>query len=312
MRRRIRSGIYEFLYRHRLTPWAQRAFRLFGQWRPLNEPIFIVGIQRSGTSFLRDCLANSREIVSYNEMNDMWDPLGYPWESAQRPRPYWFLDPQGYINTAYEEVGHAYYQAVPGMCSMRATADRGLFNRFRFLNKCPMHTLRIPLLRELFPDACFVSIVRNPLAVIRSAAEKIAVKLEKHPRSGVKRRADGKIDYSFDGRTLRWDRAIDSFAQSYAHVVERQLSDLSAIDDSRTFCISYEEFVGNIHGTLRTIDDKFRLDSTRRPWEAIPETQISRNSKYQQQFDPETVDIVLGRCRSLMQQLGYQAERQAA
>ncbi len=311
MRKRVRTGIYEFLYRRRLTPWAQRVFRLFGSWRPLDRPIFVVGMQRSGTSFLRDCLVTSSEIASYGEMNDMWDPLGFPWQSARRPRPYWFLEPQAYIDAVYADVGRDYYQAVPGICAMRVWAEQGRSAGVRFINKCPMNTLRIPLLRELFPNAHFVSIVRNPLAVIRSAAEKIALKLEKHKSSGVRRRADGTIDYNFDGKRFSWKQAIDRFSETYCYVLARQLSELESIDEAQKNCITYESFVGDIHGTLRAIDAKCELDPQQRNWHSIPPFQASRNDKYRKQFDAQTMDIILGRCSSLMTTLGYSVRRLA-
>lgn len=308
----MKRTVFRFLYRHRVRRMSQRAFHGFGTRHPLTRPIFVVGMQRSGTSFLADCIASAPNVVCYGEMNDMWDPLGYPWESAKRPRPYWFLDPMGYIDSVYQDVGREYFRAVPGMCAMRVATDRRNSTPYRFLNKSPMNTLRIPLLRSLFPDACFVSIVRNPLAVIRSAAEKIAGKITRHPNSSVFAHDDGTCDYNFNGQFLTWHEAIDKFSSSLSLVVERQLEEIENVPNSQKHCLTYESYLGDIHSVINTIDEKFGLESGCRPWTEIPASQTSRNHKYQREFDDMTTQIVLRNCCSIMERFGYSSHQAAA
>lgn len=305
MRRRVRQSVFAFFYRRRMKPWSQFAFRRFAALRPVDRPIFIVGMNRSGTSFLRDCVSTSPEIACWDEMNEMWDPLGYPWESARRPRPHWTIEPASYIDATSEDVGAAYYRAVPGMCSARACAERGWFAKFRFLNKCPMNTLRIPLLLKLFPDAVFISVVRNPLAVIRSWTQKAIPKLEEHPRSGIRQNGHGEMEYTIDGVRYSWIQVVEKAAKSHCHVVERHLDDLSQLPESRKYQTRYEDFLQNIHGVIREIDARFDLDSSLRPWSEIPASQASRNHKYQEQFDQRTREVILRHCQPLMHRLNY-------
>jgi hypothetical protein len=301
------QSIFDRLYARRLSPAVQHVFRMFGSLRPLDRPIFLVGLNRSGTSVFTRLFAESSAIVNWSEANDLWDPRGYPWEAARRQRPFWPLDPQGYTEAILADNGDSYAAALHGICAMYVAAHHVGCNPVRFLNKSPMNTLRIELLQQLFPGACFISLVRDPRAVIRSWAEKSVPKLMKHPRSGVERAFPEAAPSAFivDGERFTRAEFLRRLSESYCYIVRRQTELLATLPADRRFETRYEEFVADIHGVIRRIDDQFDIDPRCRRWPRIPPVQESRNVKVRTGFDAAELELVSDACRAMIERLGY-------
>ena len=299
------SMFFKRLFANRFSHSAQARFKLYGALFPLQRPIFVIGTNRSGTSVFTRYLSKSSEIVDWTEANEMWDPIGYPWEADKTHRPYWPLDPQGYTDSLVDSVGHSYFEYIPGICSMYVAAQKGIFWHARFLNKSPMNTLRVDLIHSLFPDACFISLVRDPRAVIRSWIEKIPAKLNRHPRSGVEE-INGKLEvFNVDGvKYSRYDM-LKSLSDSYCYIVQRQMEQLGKIPEEQKFYTSYEAFVDNLHGVLHEIDRKFGLDTDKRNWSQIPKTLENRNVKFRTEFNIAEIDLTGAQCKTVMNKLGY-------
>lgn len=283
----------------------QRISRAYIKIFPLKRPIFVIGLNRSGTSFLTKILARTNALLNWTEANEMWDPAGYPWESNLVARPYWPLDPQGYTDKLLKDNGEDYYRSIPGICSMytHAYGMRGVTQRF--LNKCPMNTLRIDVLKKLFPDACFLGIIRDPRAVIRSWAEKSIPKLENHPRSGIRVAPDGSRIYCVDGKQYSRKKFLEGLAASYSYVIWQQLDHFKRLPEEFKYETRYEEFIGDIHNVIRQIDRKFGLDAGLRDWRNIPLSQDSRNVKYEAEFTREELEVVSDCCAPIGKELNY-------
>ncbi|MCW5713090.1 MAG: sulfotransferase [Bauldia sp.] len=296
---------FDALFARRQTQAAQEAFEAFATAHPLRRPVFVIGMTRSGTSVLTRLLARTSALANWSEANEMWDPAGYPWEADRVRRPLWSLDPEGYTEALRDQNGGwdgSYYRAVPGICAMHAAAFGA--PGARFLNKSPMNGLRIDMLLRLFPDAAFVGTVRDPRSVIRSLADHTAGKLERHKRSGVRRGADGSVEaYIIDGTELSRIAFLERLCASYCLVVDRQLDAFDALDAARKAETSYEDFVADIHGVLRTIDTRLGLDPSARDWKDIPARQDNRNAK--SGLTDEELALVEDRCGALIRRLGY-------
>ncbi len=302
---RVSVAEFDAFFSRCQTREAQAAFAAFATNRPQLRPVFVIGMTRSGTSVLTRLLARTRALSNWSEANEMWDPAGYPWEADRVRRPLWSLDPEGYTAALRDQNGGwdgPYYRAIPGICAMHAAAHGA--PGARFLNKSPMNALRIDVLLRLFPDAEFVGTVRDPRSVIRSLADHTAAKLERHPRSGVRRRADGSVAaYIVDGAEFTRSAFLERLCASYSLVVERQLDAFAALDPARRAQTSYESFVADIHGTLRTIDAGLGLDEAARDWKDTPARQDNRNAK--SGLAEDEMALVEERCGPLIRRLGY-------
>lgn len=298
--------IFDRLFAARLSRSAQVVFRLYAALRPLRRPIFVIGAGRSGTRVFTHYLSMSSEIVNWTEANEMWDPVGFPWQADKVPRPFYPINPQGYTDSVVAQNGLAYFKAVPGMCAMYTAAHKGMFGHARFLNKSPMNALRVELIYSLFPDACFISLVRDPRAVVRSWAEKSGPKLNRHPRSGTEKAEDGSTVFIVNGVRYGWREMLERLSNSWCYVVKRQLEQLEVVPDEQRFSTSYEEFTSDLHGVLCEIDQKFFLDPEKRYWNQIPESLENRNAKFEKELSVSEIDLIGSECKIVMEQLGYE------
>lgn len=115
------------------------------------RPIFILGAPRSGTTTLFHLLSHHARLGSlWREGHDMWRSYHHP------RRKGWKSDRigAGEVSPAERAYMHRYLRAH--------------FPESRFVEKTPENCLRVPYLLELFPDAMFVVIRRDPRAVVSS------------------------------------------------------------------------------------------------------------------------------------------------
>ncbi|ADJ29199.1 sulfotransferase family protein [Nitrosococcus watsonii] len=132
-------------------------------------PLFIVGLQKSGTSLLSRCLQMDAAVSSpfKAEGHDFWGdvppftPTAYPTGTLYQAKG----GKQGHlleasdIDTTITATVHGRWHSLPCLTPI-------------LLNKNPYNTLRLGWLRALFPQARIVAMVRNPLANTYSLAKK--------------------------------------------------------------------------------------------------------------------------------------------
>lgn len=131
--------------------WTSRFCRAWLEGEAIRDPIFIVGAPRSGTTLLFHLLRESRTLGSLpGEGHNVWRTFHHPrcqgWSSDHVGA--------GQIRRGERRFVAAYFRAWIG--------------HLRLVEKTPENSIRIPYLHELFPDARFVAIHRNPLEVIHS------------------------------------------------------------------------------------------------------------------------------------------------
>lgn len=115
------------------------------------RPVFIIGMPRSGTTFLFHWLRHSDQLCAlHREGHDIWRLYHHPRQSG------WNSDRvgPGAIRRGERRVIDAIFTAYAG--------------KQRFLEKTADNCVRWAYLRELFPDALFVVISRNPCDVVNS------------------------------------------------------------------------------------------------------------------------------------------------
>ena len=117
----------------------------------LKSPIFIIGMPRSGTTTLSRLLENCDGISSIGrEAHDIWRLYHHPrytkWSGD-------YVGPDD-IKLGEKKVVYSLFKAAIG--------------NNRLLDKTADNLIRIEYLHELFPDATFIVIKRNPCDVINS------------------------------------------------------------------------------------------------------------------------------------------------
>lgn len=172
-------------YQHAPRPWSSS--RIWHLWSPnLNNPIFIIGAPRSGTTFLGECLGTDPNI-SYH-----FEPILT--KAATR-----------YVHEGLwsDRFAQWYYRAVYGWL-MRLHFDADLC----FAEKTPQISLIIPFLQQTFPQARFIHIIRDGRDAALSLSKKPWYKKEMNG-SGAKE-PDG---YPFGSKARFWVEAarIDEY-----------------------------------------------------------------------------------------------------
>lgn len=129
--------------------WAAHAVR---------QPVFVVGIGRSGTTLLGRLLSTHRQVGFLNEPRAMWQ-LILPEHDVSG----FYGDTGRYLLTA-DDASDEVCETARSLYSWYAASTRSS----RVVDKYPELIYRIPFVRQLFSDALFVAIVRAPGATVRS------------------------------------------------------------------------------------------------------------------------------------------------
>ena len=152
--------------------------------KKVHKPIFIVGCGRSGTTILGKILSLHPEIGFLNEPKAIWHTI--------------FAEEDVFGN--YTDRHGRYFLYRSDVTERVREAAHRIFNTFllitrtrRLLDKYPELIFRVPFVKEIFPDAKFIFIVRNGLATCRSivawsSAKSVSKGNKKHDWWGV----DGK------------------------------------------------------------------------------------------------------------------------
>ena len=300
----IRNGVFRLIAE---SNFLSLMFRGFAKLKPLRRPIFVTAVNRSGSTMFTNYLSQSRDIVNWSEANELWDPLGFPWDNGEHPRPFWAMNPQAHVDIIPKELGDGYFKKVAGICSMHGAARSGLFGNFRFVNKCPRNALRVPLLDSLFPDACFVGLFRNPFAVIRSWSQHIIPQIEARANSSVSRRGTRIVKYTVDGVDYNRLELLDVISHSYNYIATQQLAALDSLPGNRVFFLRYEDFVNQPREIIARIDAKFGVTFESREWDQLPNLK-SRNFKYKNKLRDSELHLIHTNCASIFDRFGYNVE----
>lgn len=120
------------------------------------DPIFVVGFPRSGTTLLEQLLHAHEDLQSMDEQMaietaiDEMRGLGYRY-----PQDLVKLDA-----VAYRRVRERYWQAVGSAVSLASST--------RLVDKYPFNAVRLPFIAHFFPDAKVVMLLRHPADVCLS------------------------------------------------------------------------------------------------------------------------------------------------
>jgi hypothetical protein len=164
----------------------------------------------------------------------------------------------------------------------------------RIVLKSPLHTGRIHTLLEMFPDARFVHMVRDPYVIFPSTIHAWR-RMYKHQGLQVPR---------YEGLD---ERVLDTFARMYEAFEE----DVPKIPPSRLCEVRYEDLVRDPIEQMRTVYDALGLDGFDEVLPAIREY-VAQSAGYQTnryEISRETRDQITARWRGYVEKYGYDGPR---
>jgi hypothetical protein len=217
---------------------------------PPVRPILVIGCPRSGTSALLQVLLRSPELRSiHTEGHILWDPYHHPADRG------WDSDALGREDVSARERAYIY------------RAIRMFVRGRRFVDKTAESCLRIPYLRELFPDATFVFLRRRAADTVNSLMEAWRAR-PRFVKYRLPEPLDGLGDMSGNGwsfalipgwRQLRDAPLEEICARQYIACNEAALNAREGVDPASWHEVSYEDLVASPVETARGLCERLEL-----------------------------------------------------
>ena len=169
-----------------------------------------------------------------------------------------------------------------------------IFNKPRFLNKCPGNAVRMEFLNEIFSDAIFIHVIRDGRAVVNS------IKRAREKRSG----------QYWGTRPPGWQKLLprpmlEACALQWKMIMEHILQSAQHLPQDRYFEVKYEDFVARPTETFTSVGKKCGLTCNDTFIDNAAMGLDNRNFKWQENFSPgekDTLTLLLG---ELLDRLGY-------
>jgi hypothetical protein len=297
---------------------------------PIQEaPLFIIGHWRTGTTLLHEMLIlddrhtfpNTYECFEPNHfllterlitrllpflmpVHRPMDNMAAGWDRPQEDEFALCMmgQPSTYLTIAFPNHGPQYpeYLDLRGL-SPRALASwkRDFLRLLKHLNykdprrlilKSPPHTTRIPVLLELFPDARFVHIVRDPYVVFPSTVNL------------------WKALYRTHG--LQWPTfaGLEEYVfTTFNRLYEGLERDRHLVRPSRFYEVRYEDLVRNPIGRMRTLYEQLELGGFEKVLPRL-EKYVARSAGYETnryELSPEVRAEITRRWGSVIRRYGY-------
>jgi len=250
--------------------------------RTLQKPIFIIGCSRSGTTLFGDMFAQHEALADWSEAGFLFEPNYY----ARR------ID---HVKTANDctEFHRRRLRTILGIYIW----FRG---KQRYVNHHPQNSLRIPFLKQIFPDAIFIHIIRDGRAVVRSNYGQFT-----HERFRQNE------PYGYFPKPPMWSTYESlSLELQLSHQWVGILEHVETIS-AQTLCeesyieIYYEEFCANPHATLRELDCHLGLSSEERHFDRIPKKFDLQNFKWKTDFSQKQLVDISSIIETLLTKHGY-------
>jgi hypothetical protein len=269
--------------------------------RPIDRPIFIVGAPRSGTNLFYRTFAKHPDLAWISNItkkfpSSLWiTRLIMMFRDDHRPTEannVW----QKFTGDQDESLVRDDASAAARRYLHRVLQNNlQIFNKPRFVNKSPGNSVRIDFLREIFPDAKFIHIIRDGRAVAYS----------------IMRSRLGHDGAYWSVKPPGWQELlklplVEACALQWKLTVEAIMKSASSLPGDQYMEVKYEELVARPIEIFEQVGRKCDLLWKDGLLPAITAGMDNRNFKWQAELpvaDQYTLNKLLG---GFLKQLGYQ------
>jgi len=281
----------------------------------LKRPIILLGNFRSGTTMLQRILATHHDVV------ELYEPVGM-WLYADPSRDHDEFDESDATERVQKYIRGQFlkYQTEHG--------DRTI------IEKTPHNILRIRYVREVFPDARFLYIVRNPLSFISSVelkwqrpagSKRLLKRVRSTPITQIPFYLKRFLNQQWYNRILRrkylsvWgprykgiqkdlkdEDMLTVIARQWARAASKADRDLALFEEGQVFRLRYEDFVENPVDYLQRICLHCEVEMTDQMVEYVRTTvRTDRGTKWQR-FDAQQLAKIIPELSHEMIRNGYE------
>jgi hypothetical protein len=287
----------------------------------LKRPIILLGNFRSGTTMLQRILATHPDVV------ELYEPVGL-WLYADPTREHDEFDE----SDATERV-KAY---VRGQFLKYQTEQGGR----TIIEKTPHNILRIRYVREIFPDAHFLYIVRNPLSFVSSVelkwqkpagGQRLLKRVRSTPLTQIPYYFKRFLDQQWNNRILGrkylsiWgprykgiqddvgaEDMLTVIARQWARATSKAERDLAQFEDGRVLRMRYEDLVENPVEHVQRICLHCGLEMTQEMAEYVRRTVRNDRGNKWQRFDARQLARIIPELSREMVRNGYEVPDEIA
>jgi len=245
----------------------------------LQNPVFLIGCGRSGTTMLERLLRNHQDICSFSEANNVWDPKGYRWYNKNLKRPPIWYNPMEYTKVWRDYFNMDYIRQIRNVFGCYQFLSRKKI----FLNKSPMNTFRIPDILAIFPDARFIHIIRDGRAVAFSWAVKEYSTMQQHLNVYKKRGYNYSFNELIKFTAKSWVRNIEE--------VRSQREKTQLVHKNNFIEFSYEEFCIDPEKYVKLICQFLSIDRDRLGKKDLSYIK-SMNYKWKKNLDEDIIEEI--------------------
>ena len=276
------------------------------------DPICLVGVPRSGTTWMTRLMEARPEIAVWGEPRQVWS-FGHWFRPDER------LDASDATPRIVRHIRHRFFDYA---------RQRG---KPRFCEKTPSNVLRLPFVRAVFPEARIVLIVRDGRSILRSSAEirergpdwsRIRSKIrESRPLDllSFTDRAPWILD-KIRGRPLKYwgvrppgwrewvanDPPEVAIAKGWAAGIRCAVTDGQAMDPKGFLQIRYEDLTDSPRQTMQRVVDFLELaDAADTVNQAIADADPARQNKWRAGLSEEVLAAVRPHMEPTLNWLGY-------
>ena len=281
--RLARTLAYEILYE------AWRHTR--GRAARVERPILMYGVPHSGTSISMQLVARHPDVANLSEANPVLQPHGY-FDNANGDR----------VRTAQEAT-----PAEIRRLHQRFEFHRVLHRKPRLLNKSPNNAVRLDFLQRVFPDACFVHILRDGRSVAHSLVwgHRNASETEDRFRPWRERVGPFPGCKPPNWRDLLHDDGLEQHALQWREVVRYALA-LEEKLGLRVLHVRYEDLCADPRGTLERIFRFAGLSVSPATLARIPERMENQNFKARERLTAEQLGRLTALQAEVLRRVGYE------
>jgi hypothetical protein len=256
-----------------------------------DRPIFILGPPRSGTSVLYKTLCTHPEVAYLHRgfrkfpklprLGHAVEKLRLVDDTPKEASVFW----DRFRVTLRDEMSAE--DATPEICSFYREAVAGIVEatgRPRFVAKFPPHSVRVPWLRAVFPDALFVVALRDWRAVVSSTVIKRDENARRQRREffGIRVRGYKKMKHL---------GSEESAARIY-RVVQESLEGWEREHPESFHHVVYARLCDDPRGVLRGAADFCGLGWSAEFEASLPESLPNSNYKWKDTLDPELIERI--------------------
>lgn len=245
-----------------------------------------------------------RFVPSKRPMDNMEWPMSAPQEEEiplAKLTPYsWYLQflfPQQALETFVRNVlldgapQNAYHEVQSKLMQLVKVAAMHAQGK-QLLLKNPVNTARIPMLRQLFPNARFIFVHRNPYEVFPST-----VNLHR------------KILGITSLQTYTEESIEANVLEIYPKLLERYLQDTKDVPTNRLVEVGYQDLVDNPHGCLANVYRQLELsgyDNAKPEMQSYLDEQADYKKNSFSNLSERVVELLNQRWGIAFEQWGYQ------